>query len=615
MLSSKQIHQIKKDYPKKTVDQIADEFHLPPSKIYSALGLKQDLWAFMLQNTVWVMSVLMLLVAPLVFIRGLHDFADLPQRVFIQFMAVCLILVCALRAAIKRELIISRSPQYLITAAFIIWSFITLLWAKSIYEGFYSAIHITACGAIFYSLSTLPYNMKWVNRMLSAIIIAGTGVVLVGLAQQFFQLRWVPVSVSPAATFGNPNMAADYLTMVLPLMVALSLSHKNILVRSALLIIALLTIIFLFYTHSRGALLSLLCALTYMAFLYARRKYTITRQLIWVGSAIILIVGIVVIALSPTLRSTIEDTALSEYRLIPWRNCLEIIKDNPLRGVGAGNFKIFYPAYSHKAVVDLAYDATRTLGKAHNDYIQTAVELGLPGMLLFVLFSVCGLIVTYRILCGSNNSTIEFISIGISGGLISFMTGAFFSFHMQRSMPPLLLFVYLGILTILSGKVFPLRKMLKIRVSNTIGLLCILCLLITGLALTRFNGKNIICDGYYGNAMDMEKQKANSFALSAGLTAHNYNKYRMDVLTTVGRAYAATGELDQAISALEIVTQSHPFDLNALFILGVAYTNRDMNEKALGIFRRVLLLKPGFPEAQKIICLLNSRKTVRISLT
>jgi O-antigen ligase len=604
MLSSKQIQQIKKEYPRKTVDQIADELHLSLSKIYTALGLRQDLWAFWLQNTDWVITVLMLLAAPLVFIRGLHDFADLPQRVFIQFMAVCLILVCALRAAIKKEMIVSRTSLHLIADAFIIWSFITLLWAKSTYEGFYSAIHITACGVIFFSLSTIPYNVKWVIRMLSAIIIAGTGVVLVGLAQQFFQLRWVPMSVSPAATFGNPNMAADYLSMVLPLTVAMSLSQKKVLARSVLLIIVLLTMIFLFYTQSRGACLSVVCAFTYMAFLYARRKYNIKLRSISVGFAIILIAGMVIISLSSGLRNRIEESAFSEYRLIPWRNCLEMVKDNPLLGVGAGNFKLFYPAYSYKAVADLAYDATKTLGKAHNDYIQTAVELGLPGLLLFVLLPVSGLILAYRIMCGSKDSNIEFISMGISGGLISFMVGSFFSFYMQRSMPPLLIFAYLGILTLLSGKVFSVWKTLKIKIPNTVGLLCILCLLITGFLLIRFNWKNIMCDGYYVNAMGLEKQNANSLVLSAGLTAQSYNKYRMDVLTTIGRAYAATGELDKAITALEKVTQSHPFDLNALFILGVAYANNDMNDKALGIFRRVLKLKPGFPEAQKIICLL-----------
>ena len=614
MLSNKKIQQIKKEYPRKSVEQIADELHLSPAKIYNALGLKQDLWAFWLENTVWVISVLLLLVAPLVFIRGLHDFTDLPQRVFIQSIAVCLLLVCALRATIKREIIISCTPLYPIAAAFIVWSFITLLWAKSTYAGFYSAIHITACGVIFFSLGTIPGNLKWINRMFAAIIIAGTGVALVGLAQQFFQLRFVPMSVSPAATFGNPNMAADYLSMVLPLMIVISLSQKKVVVRGAMLVIVLLVTIYLFYTHSRGAWLSVMCAFMYMALLYARSKYNINLRSIWVGSAIILIVGIIISAALPTLRNKIENTALSEYRLTAWRNCLEMVKDNPLQGVGAGNFKIFYPAYSHKAVVDPAYDATRILGKAHNDYIQTAVELGLPGMLLFVLLPVSGLILAYRIMRASKNPAIEFISIGFSGGLISFIVGAFFSFYLQRSMPPLLVFVYLGILVILHSNVFSRKEMFKLKIPNAVGLLFILCLLITGFLLTRLNLKNIICDGYYIKALSMEKQKADSLALSAGLTAHRYNKYRMDVLTTAGRAYAATGELEKAIAALEKVTQVHPFDLNALFILGVAYANSDMNEKALGIFRRVLRLKPGFPDAQKIICLLNSRKAVRISL-
>jgi tetratricopeptide (TPR) repeat protein len=375
------------------------------------------------------------------------------------------------------------------------------------------------------------------------------------------------------------------------------------------------TIIFLFYTHSRGSWLAGMSALTYMAVLYAKRSYNINLRSIWIYAAIILIAGIVIISLSSGLRNRVEEIILTEYRIIVWRNCLEMAKDHPLLGIGAGNFKIFYPAYSHKAVVDLAYDTTRILGKAHNDYIQTAVELGLPGMLLFILLPVSGLMLAYRIMCCSKNSTIEFISIGISGGLISFMVGAFFSFHMQRSMPPLLVFVYLGILTILSGKIYSMRGLLKIKISRVAGLLLILFLLASGFSLMRLNWKNIMCDRYYFSALAMEKQRASNFALAAGLKAYSYNKYRMDVLTTVGRACAVTGELSKAIAALEKVTQSRPFDLNALFMLGIAYANKDMNEKAMKTFRRVLHLKPGFPEAQKIIFLLNSRKSLRISLT
>ena len=614
MLSNKQIQQIKKEYPKKSVEQIADELHLSESQIYTALGLKKELWTFWLENTVGYLVVVLLLIAPLVFIRGLHDFADLPQRVFIQCLAVILVLLSSVRIIIKGEFAFPRSPLYLIIAAFITWPFITLFWANSIFEGFYSAIHIAACGAVFFSLSTIPYSMKWINRMLSAIIIAGTGVAIIGLAQHFFQLRWVPMSLSPAATFGNPNMAADYLTMVLPLMIAMSFKQKAI-VRYVRLISVLLVTVFLFYARSRGAWLAVVCALIYMTFLYVKRDYKINMRLVWAVPTLLLIICIVIISLAPGLRYKLEDTALSEYRLVAWRNSLEMIKEKPLLGFGAGNFKIIYPAYSHKAVPDMALDTTKSLGKAHNDYIQTAVELGITGMLLFVLLPIFGLIIAYRIISNSKNYPMGFITVGIAGGIISFMVGSFFSFYMERANPPLLLLTYLSMLAILYSTYFPVKNMAKIRVPNTVGILFICCLLIAGVSLVRFNFKNIMCERYYFIAMGMEKQGSQKSALSAGLQAHGYNKYRMDVLTTAGRAYAATGEPEKAIAALEKVTQTHPFDLNALFILGIAYANNDMNEKALAVFRTVLELNPDSPEAKKIVCLLNSRKTVRINLT
>ena len=89
----------------------------------------------------------------------------------------------------------------------------------------------------------------------------------------------------------------------------------------------------------------------------------------------------------------------SEYRLIVWKNCLEMLKEKPLQGFGAGNFKIFYPAFSHAAEIDLvAQDTKKHLGRAHNDYLQVAVELGLPGLFFFVLLISYGIMQSWRLL-------------------------------------------------------------------------------------------------------------------------------------------------------------------------------------------------------------------------
>jgi tetratricopeptide (TPR) repeat protein len=352
-----------------------------------------------------------------------------------------------------------------------------------------------------------------------------------------------------------------------------------------------------------------------MGFLYAIKKYNSVFIKRGLTIAVILFACLLSAILFTESGNRILNTALSEYRLTAWRNSIEMIQDKPVQGVGSGNFKIFYPAYSHSAVVDRALDTTKYLGRAHNDFIQIAAELGIPGLLLFVLIPVYGLALSRRLLCQSGNSAFHPVIIGLVGGLIAFMTSAFFSFPMQRSMPPLLVFAYCGMLVFFNSRLPAEKKQLIIRVPQLIGVVLIVAIALPGFVLMRFNFKNIICDSYYFTAVGMEKRGNNSRALSSSLEAHQYNKYRMDVLITAGRAYIATGEMQKAIEILQKVVSSNPYNLNAVFLLGVAYANSDDKENALETFRRVLQIKPDFSDARKIFFSLKAYGSAKVNLS
>ena len=613
-LSNKQLNVIKKQYPKKSAQQIADELHVSLSTVYRALGLQNELWSLWLENAAGILMVILLLVSPLIFIRGLHDFADMPQRIFIQTAAAVLALLGALRVLISREIAIPRSTLCWVVAALIVWSFLTLLWATNVYEGFYSTIHLAMCGVVFFAIITLLHDTKWIKWLFSASIISAGFVSITGLAQQYLQFKGIPQSVSPAATFGNPNVAADYLVIVLPSLIAMGVAQKKIVYRWFLFAALILSLIYLYNTHSRGGWLAVSCAALSVGLLCTIKKHNrgISKKGFTIG--VIVITCLIITILFTKSGNRILNAALSEYRLTAWRNSIEMIRDKPVQGFGSGNFKIFYPAYSHRAVVDRAPDTTRYLGRAHNDFIQIAAELGIPGFLLFALIPFCGLALSWRLLRQSGTSAFHPFIIGLAGGLIAFMISAFFSFPMQRSVPPLLVFTYCGMLAFFNSRLPAEKKHTIIRVPQLISVVLIVAIALTGFVLMQFNIKNIICDSYYFTAVGMEKRGNNSRALSSSLDAHQYNKYRMDLLITAGRAYIATGEMQKAIEILQKVVGTTPYNLNALFLLGVAYANSNDKENALETFRRVLQIKPDFSEARKIFFSLKAHGKARVSL-
>lgn len=65
-------------------------------------------------------------------------------------------------------------------------------------------------------------------------------------------------------------------------------------------------------------------------------------------------------------------------RLYMWQAGVEIIKDNPLTGIGTGALHKIYPDYRKPEAVEM------NIGHLHNNLIQVAVISGIPGLVIFL---------------------------------------------------------------------------------------------------------------------------------------------------------------------------------------------------------------------------------------
>ena len=79
-----------------------------------------------------------------------------------------------------------------------------------------------------------------------------------------------------------------------------------------------------------------------------------------------------------------EDLSL-EFRERATRASLEMLQENWQLGVGAGSYRFTFPIYQHRHPDLVAYKGQRMFWEhAHNDIVQTPIELGLTGMLLLL---------------------------------------------------------------------------------------------------------------------------------------------------------------------------------------------------------------------------------------
>ncbi|MBL0146575.1 MAG: O-antigen ligase family protein [Chitinophagaceae bacterium] len=122
--------------------------------------------------------------------------------------------------------------------------------------------------------------------------------------------------------------------------------------------------------------------------------------------------------------------ANSNERIKIWKKTLQVIKDNPVTGVGFGNWKVVVPKYGTSGTV---WETGKTVpDRVHNVYLQVIAETGWLGGILFILIWLlvagCGLVALKK----SASNAQKFLIAVLLGGLAAFGIDCMFSFGIER---------------------------------------------------------------------------------------------------------------------------------------------------------------------------------------
>jgi putative inorganic carbon (HCO3(-)) transporter len=252
-------------------------------------------------------------------------------------------------------------------------------------------------------------------RWLLLLTFVASAVLSIGALNDYLagnlSLQGTRISGSFGGIFSNPNDLALHLVTMTPLALALGLGTSNILKKLFYATAALIFVVGIAATFSRGGVLGLIVTIVVMAMKYARRM-----RFVFVIGVIVLVLGAFAVApgaLKNRLLTTGDASAVS--RTDDLKRSIYLSLRHPLLGVGFGN----YVFYSNQAKA------------THNAYTQVASEMGLIAAAFYILFLVAPLKPLLRIERETRDDRKKknayYLSLGLQASLIGYMVCSFFA--------------------------------------------------------------------------------------------------------------------------------------------------------------------------------------------
>ena len=480
------------------------------------------------------------------------------------------------------------------------------------------------------------YYAKDIKMRTMIIIVSAIAVIvsIYGIAQ-FLHVIAPPLDPwgrpNPASTMGLTNFTTDYLVMVIPFMLSAFFSeHGKGYVKYGAYAGIILSLAYILIGKNRAGWIAavsslLLYALAFVFFkIHKHVDGAAKRLLLYTGIAAIIVMGFglgftktgaVLVQRGESIFS--KDYPSNAFRLLVWKSTFKGIKDNPVFGVGIGNYQINIPLYEVGALKTTDWKELRYLNDAHNEYIQILFELGIAGLLLFLWFLGERFVVGIRSLKDSRDDTDDMLwNTALLSGIVGALITAFFTFNLENPASAMLFWVFAGlivgkrkyrhfedeygfvsVLKKLSGFKWRWKYDFEIALNNNLPLtiVFVIVFLITVILLgdlTSFSQKQTAAHIYTMEAetfldLKMPKKAVKIIAKANALSQNDYM-----ILYTLARAEAGSLDTADAIVDAKKVISLAPYFFYGHKLLGFLYYNKDNYAGAINEFNTSVDLMP-----------------------
>lgn len=288
-----------------------------------------------------------------------------------------------------------------------------------------------------------------------------------------------------------------------------------------------------------------------------------------------------------------EGTSASNVteRLKIWNTAIRMIKEYPVTGVGAGNWKVVVPKYGTAGLIWAK--GFYVPDWPHNDYLLVAAESGIPGAIMYFGMWLLIALLAWKTIRKAATEERRMLNILMLSGLAAFAIDSMFSFPASRIEHSLYLFLMGGIVigTFINNR-SAIPKNEPINNGLLIGGLVVAAFnLLMGFSKISFEKHFVLSKAYWKEKMFQqsieEGEKAKSALISLdpeGFPVENF----------VALSFKDMKNYPQALKEFDAGIRYHPYNKILYINKGTVYTEMHQFDTAIVYYKKALALTPEF---------------------
>lgn len=499
---------------------------------------------------------------------------------------------------------------------YLLFSTISLTKAINITEGIFELLKIILSIIFLYIAAIIIIgNRKGILILVKSIILSTILLSIIGIFQYYYvAFNSIPGNFIVYSTMANKNLFSSILLLSFPFVfygVLHFLGYWRIL---SILLMMLITFS-IAITQTRAVwvavVISTIIVALFSIMFFRKLKISSENTSFYLNRILhvsIILIVVVLIAVLSYFKHTIKDphirqafsrtnmpvSSVSE-RITLWTKSVQMIKDNPIFGVGLGNWKIVLP---HYGLSDMRSELGRVhFQRPHNDYLWVLSEVGIFGFVCYL--SIFIIIISYiiKIVLQPSNIDDKIFSIFMLFGIIGYMIISFFSFPKERIVHSIYLMFMMATVLSIYHKLFPIQKKFTNATVLSLTIPSLILLLVSiAVGYTRLNAeihtKRALAAREASNWEDVisEIDKAYSKFYTMDPTAAPLSWYR-------GVANFSLDNINKAFKDFKRAYEIHPYHIHVLNNLATCYELLGNHNSAIDYYNKALVISPRFEEA------------------